>query len=330
VIAGAGFKDNVTLSHAAREESGFIRAGLDAALIRLPFDGTQVTLSLGGEDTRYLTSKSVNHEDNAFAQAEVRRFIGNWQLALGAEAGYLDEIIDVSITETNHTAVPVRGTVLAGRPGLRRDLPDGFWLSLELPGGRQYFDAPLDDYWDLGSRFTLGQAFSRKSELSLSYAFLYRTYDSQPALDLSGMAIPNVTRAAQQHDAAFALKHYWDERGRWRSITKLSFRSNSDNASGYFNYRRIQAAQQLRFQTRAWLLSGEVRLARYEFPGQSIGPPGNEPRIRSDVTFNARAERQVVKYVRIYAQFDHEQTFSNLKLDQYDVNTVSGGLMVEF
>src|SRR6266567_2293285 len=49
---GGGYRDNVAFSHATREGSAFTRAGLEGALIRLPFDGTQVSLALSGEDTR--------------------------------------------------------------------------------------------------------------------------------------------------------------------------------------------------------------------------------------------------------------------------------------
>jgi hypothetical protein len=330
LTAGGGYRDNVAYSHAAPEGSAFTRAGLEATLIRLPFDGTQVALSLNGEDTRYLTSKSVDHEDTASAQGEIRRYLGDWQLGFGLEGGYLDQVVDLSITESSQLAVPVRGIVLIGRPLVRRDFTGGFWMSLELPGSRQYFDAPLDDYWELGPKFTLGQAFVDKSEVTLSYAFTHRDYDSQFALSLTGGVIPNLTRSASQHDAALVLKHYWDQKQRWRSVTRFSFRHSSDNASGYFDYRRVQVSEQLRFQTKVWLVNGEVRLGRYVFPQQGVDGPGTEPRFRTDLIFNARAEREIVKHLRLYAQFEHEQTFSNLKLDEYEVNTVSGGLMVEF
>ena len=330
LTTGGGYKDNVTLSHAARESSSFVRSGLEARLIRLPLDGTQVTLLVSGEDTRYLTSKSVDYEDTAVAQAEVRKYIGDWQLAFGAEGGYLDEVIDLSITESNRMAVPVRGAVVRGRPVVQRDFDQGVWMSLELPGSRQYLDAPLDDYWELGPKLTLGQSFANRSEVALSYTFTHRGYDNQLARDVTGAFIPGVTRSDGQHDLALAVKLYCDKQRRWRSLTRASVRGNSDDAGGYFDYRRLQISQQLRFQSKAWLISGEVRVARYEFPGQTVSGPGSDQRSRTDVIVAVRAEGQIVKHLRLYTQFDREQTMSNLKLDEYEVNIVSGGVMVEF
>ena len=45
---------------------------------------------------------------------------------------------------------------------------------------------------------------------------------------------------------------------------------------------------------------------------------------------NLRCERRLSGFLRIFAEYDHVQTISNLALEQYAVNTVKGGLMWTF
>ena len=96
-----GYNDNVTLSHAAPESSPFVRFGVEAAASRLTLGGTQYSFFLTGEDTQYFDAGPVDHEDFVVGQAEVRRlFNEQWQGALTAEMIYLDQVVDLSITET--------------------------------------------------------------------------------------------------------------------------------------------------------------------------------------------------------------------------------------
>ncbi len=46
--------------------------------------------------------------------------------------------------------------------------------------------------------------------------------------------------------------------------------------------------------------------------------------------FNLRAERELIKHVRLFAQYEHERTYSNLAPDEYAVNTATGGVSLEF
>ena len=46
-LAG-GYKDNVALSQANPEASAFVRTAVDAVAVRLPIDGTQLTILLMG------------------------------------------------------------------------------------------------------------------------------------------------------------------------------------------------------------------------------------------------------------------------------------------
>jgi hypothetical protein len=331
VKAGAGYKDNVTLARKNAESSPFAHVAIEAGLLRLPVDGTQFTLFLIGEDTRYWNAPSVDHENLAMLQMEARRVWANdWEAAFGLEGFYLDQVVDFSITDTNREALPVRGGGMTARPLARRHLSAEVWLSLELPATRQWYEEAVDDYWELGPRISLGRTYGNKSEVSAGYAFTHRGYDEAPAREADGGVLTNTVRAASLQDVFAVWKHHWDAGRHWRSTTRLGYRHSADNASGYFDYERYEVFHQLRWQSGRWELSAEARLSCYRFPVQTVSEEDPHRRRRTDVRFTARAERQMARHVRLYAQFEHERTRSNDPFDEYAVNTVGGGLSFEF
>jgi len=100
--------------------------------------------------------------------------------------------------------------------------------------------------------------------------------------------------------------------------------------SGYFDYDRYSVSQEVRFQTDAWEITAEARLSYYRYPVQTISDTDLRKRERKELTLALRGERQLAKHIRLYVQYDYERTDSNAALDEYTVNTVSGGVMVEF
>jgi len=331
IKAGIGYKDNLTLAPDPRESSPFAASALEAFAIRHSENGHQLMALATFEDARYWSGNTVDHEDLGIAQAEWRRFWANdWQAALGVEGIYLDQVVDLSVTEAVRQPLPIRGWILTVRPGTRRELSAQTWLALELPVARQLYDGPIDDHWEAGPKVVVGHNLGGQTEVSLTYAFTYRDYDEEVARDSAGAAVTNTVRSTDQHDIAGAWKHYWDVARHWRSVTKLGYRHSSDNFSGYFDYERYSVSQEIRFQTDAWEISAEARLSRYRYPVQTVSDTDLRKRERKELTLALRAERQLARHVRLYAQYDYERTDSNASLDEYAVNTVSGGVMVEF
>jgi hypothetical protein len=332
---GGGFKDNVALSESQPESSAFLRTAIDAVAVRLPVDGLQTTLLLLGEDTRYFSARTVDHEDFIFGQAELRRFWANgWQAAISLEGAYLDQVIDLSITQTNQTRLAVKGGTFVGRPIARWELSSQWWLMAELPITRQLFDSVPDDYWILAPKLSLGRVYGPGSEVAVSYEFADRPYDEDPARRADRSEIPNETRVTWQHEAQVAWKHYWDARKRFRTLSRASYRLSSDRVGEYFDYGRVQLSQQGRFRDGPWELTAEIRLAWYRFPHQTGAAPNGDPlpedRERSDLTLIIRAERGLGRHLRLFAEYEHAQTLSNLDQEEYSANTVLGGVGVEF
>lgn len=324
---GAGYNDNVTLAHSAPEQAPFIYSGLDAVFSRLPVDGNLLNLALTADDARFLGGGSVDNESLVLASGEARKlFASGWQPGLAAQWFYQDQVLDVSTTETNQEALPVRGHTVTARPGVRLEVSPRWWFALDAPVTRQFFEAPLDDYWEGGAKASLGSSYGHKSDLTASYEATHRGYDEDPALDAAGVPLGDESKALWQHDVRLSWRHYWDERRRWRTTARLGFKANRDNASGYFDFNRYQAAGQLRYRTKVWTLTGEAAVYQYYYPVQTTGDPGTPLRERTEVTVGVRCERQIVKAWQVFAEYDHERVMGNLALEEYAINKVKAGV----
>ncbi len=324
---GAGYNDNVTLAHSHPEQAPFICSGLDAVISRLPVDDNLLNLTVTAEDARFLGSVPVDNESVVLASGEARKlFSTGWQPGLAAQWFYQDQVLDVSTTETNQQALLVRGQTVTGRPGVRFEFAPHWWWTVEAPVTRQFFDEPLDDYWEAGTKASLGFTYGHKSDVTASYDIIHRGYDEDAALDAEGDPLDHQSKALWQHDVRLAWRHYWDEQRRWRTTAKVGFKANRDNASGYFDFNRYQAAGQVRYRTRTWTLTGEAAAYRYDYAVQTIGGPGTPRRERTEVTAGVRCERQIAKAWQVFAEYDHERVMGNLAVEEYSVNKVQAGV----
>src|SRR5262245_12551731 len=110
LITGAGYKDNLLLSHANAEESAFFKSGLELFVTRLPKEGPEFQFSLSGEDLRFFSSESVEKEQLLFTEARVVQELGaTWAASIGLEYVYLDQVMDLSAGDPLLTVVRARG-----------------------------------------------------------------------------------------------------------------------------------------------------------------------------------------------------------------------------
>lgn len=341
VRTGGGYKDNVTLASTSPESSPFFRSGLELAVLHPPWKGTEITLFLDAEDTRYFSSRTVDDEQTVFAQGEIKhQWLNDWQAGIAVESSYQNQVVDISVNDligtvispTNH-AIQVRGESAAARPSVRRDLSGKSWLAFEFPVMRQFFDLPLDDHWEGGPSVTCGVRYGDGSEVTFAYDYLYREYDTAVLRTRAGDPV-NQTRTVDQHEFRWAWKHYWDEDRRWRTTVKVGYRASSDNGSGYYDYNRTLVSAALRWRKHPWEVLAEARYAHYQFPVQTVGSLmlNGDPskRRRSDWSVRLRVERELMRHLKGFAEYDCEQSISNVSIEEYTVNTISGGLMVEY
>src|SRR5205807_660447 len=126
---GLGYKDNLLLSEINREASPFVTGALEASLLRLPIDGTQVLAFISGEDTRYWEGHRLPKEQLIFGQAQIKRQLpADWTIGITLQSVYHDTVFDASITETNLTPVRAKGYSFKAAPSVRREFLKKNWV----------------------------------------------------------------------------------------------------------------------------------------------------------------------------------------------------------
>lgn len=328
---GFGFKDNVLLSPAARQDSAFFASGFDAMFIRLPINGPQFLFFLTGDDFRYLNEIGVDKEQSLVAIAKLQKeFASVWEAALGIEYFYQDQVFDVSATEADLTTVQLKAHALRGVPGIQRKLGEHYRLKLEFPASRQYLREPLDDYWEGGPKLVFEREYGRRSSAFVSYQYEQRFYDSRLKTDRAGEPIANSLLQFEQHEFELGNRHYWDQQRRWRSDTKFNVELNLDNGAGYFDYERYQFSQQLRYSSQSWMIRGQAKVTYYDYSVQTIAPESSETREFTTLGFLLRGEKNLTKSLKLFAEYDYEQAFSNRPFHEYRANTIQAGVDWEF
>ncbi|MEW6305270.1 MAG: hypothetical protein AB1705_17480 [Verrucomicrobiota bacterium] len=327
---GFGYKDNVTLANRAAEKSPFLQSGLDFSVARLPVDGNQFLFTVSGEETRYFDTTLVDDELLFLAVAQFRRFSGkDWQWHVTANYIYQDRIVDGSTFETNVGTLNIRGHSAILRAGARRTLAGSTWLELEGVAERHLLVLPLDDYWTAGPKLTLGCDYGHRSTFNVAYAYNHRLFDQRARLDSSGFALPGPLRL-EEHVVGVEWRHNFDPKRRWRSVTRLTFATARDNASGFFDYARWQVAQQLRFVSRAGEIRAVANITDYDYDVQTIAPSEAQNRVKTLLHFELRGEKKLTKHTSVFAAGEYERSLSNILLDEYDATTVSAGLSWSF
>lgn len=329
---GSGYKDNVLLDNVASENSAFVRGGLDVNIVRLPFDGTQVMLLFSGEQTRFAEATGVDQESLLLTVAQIKKYWGEaWVAGVTAQHYYQDQVFDASTTEASRTTLRAKGHTLALRPSLRRNLGHDFWLEGELALERSLFSGLLDSFWAGGPKAAWGRNYGHRSEVALSHEFNRRSYDQRQALDATGVAaLRGNGLTFEQHEVALENRHCWDAARRWRSATRLGFSANQDNGGGFFDYRRFQCSEQLRFTTRAWDLRAKARFSYYDYSTQTVSAGDPATRRKTILALEVRAERTLAKHWKVHGTWEHERSLSNLALDEYRVNTLAAGVNWDF
>jgi len=327
---GFGYKDNLALSPTNREHSIYILSGLDATVLRLPLDGRQFTFFVTGEDTRFLQGHEVKYEQFLAAMAEFKADIApNWNAGALLQYTYQNQIYDVSTIEATLGPVRVEGHRIGFLPSLRRDFPKDFWLQIEPGAARQFFKEPLDDYWEPAARLTLGRGYGFRSAISLSYDIRQLIFDTREQVARDGTVLTGQLLEYRQHEVEMSLRHNWDARRRWRTNTRLSFQLNDDNGPGFYDYRRYQILQQIRYVEGAWDLKGSAKVSYYDFLVQPATASDASARAKTIVTFSLQAERKLTKYLKLFAEYEHEHSLSNRPTEEYHVNRVVGGIDFE-
>ena|GEM_PF-961520 len=331
LLTGAGYKDNLLLGYHNPQASGFSHLVGEFTLWRLPDRGWQFYAYLLGDDIRYFSSEVVKKEQVLMALAQLKKdFDSGWRWTLGHQYLYFDQVLDVSSSQDLLTPLPVTGHSFSPKTALRRDLARSNWVEIELELMRQSFALPLDDYWEAGPRLTLGRNYGHKSEVSVGYEFNRRFYDTRRATDAGGVEIPGAELTYDLHRLDAVWKHHFDAKRRWQAVTRVIFERNADSGAGYYDYWKYQFGEQLRFHQGRWDLRGQLKWTRYDYRLKKAGPATDALLERALLALEFKAEFEVAKGLKLFAEYQFERSLSNDPLNRYRVNTFGTGLNWEF
>lgn len=329
VRVGGGYRDNVLLSSVNPVAAGLVSAGGDFLLSRLPTDGTEVSVMVSGDYSHFVDATAAEPEAIVLAQGEVKRDLGKrWLAGVRGQYVFLHQVFDVSATEADLTTVTARGHTVLLSPSLRKGWGQGWAVEGALDGSWQYFESPLDPYWEAVPTARFLREFGRRGELGLSYRLSQRWYDGRPPLAADGSELPGELEFTA-HELELKGRWTWDEARRWSTQVRLGFVDNQDNGGGYFDYDRYSAGLQMRYRASSWSLRAEVRARWYDYAVQGSDGPGSDLRHKTDLGFNVRGDYRLGRKWTVYAEYDREMTRDTMPVSDYHANGVSLGVELE-
>jgi hypothetical protein len=328
--AGFGYKDNVLLSQSGEKQSAFWTTGLDLLLWRLPTHGWQFNFLLSGDDFRYVRAVGVENEQLLIAQAQLTKsFEPDLKLTIPVQYIYLNQVFDVSATERVKSIGKVLGHSIALRPTLRKEL-GRYWVEGEGSVLRQYFVRPLDDYWQIGPKLSVGRQLDDKSSLVLDHEIHWLLYDHRRQTDLRGTDLAGTSLQLQTQVIELVYNRRWDKADQLSSATKLAFELSDDQGPGFYDYQLYRLSQQVGYRAKTWQITAQFKVGHYEYAHQRVSSIDPALRYKTGLTYDFRVEKNVTKSFKIFASFVHDRSISNLGFDRYGVSTTATGIDWQF
>jgi hypothetical protein len=322
----AGYRDNLLLSPTNPESSPLLRAQLDLMTLKVPVGNFDGFVYLNIAEDRYLSGERTDHERTIILAGEAR-----WQRSDTFKAGWalqsyhMDQVLDVSVTETDLSTAQLQVTGFVTGPNIRWDFAPAF-LEAKATGRRDRYRSDVDGYFESEAFLRAGAAFGRH-EVGVSAARRMRDHDSRPQFTISGRPISGSILETRQMDAiADWTIHLGDDKKR-RMVTSVGRQWNRDNGSGYFNFERDLARTRLYWKTGDWEHELGLEYNRYEFPGQFVGIGINpELRYKREIRGSWEVTRQLSRKLAAFLVVQREQSSSNDDRSRFTVQTIYAGV----
>jgi hypothetical protein len=329
---GVGYKDNVLLAPSGGEGSGFVSSGLDLTLFRLPLDGWEFNLTMVGEDVRYFRKPAgLSGEDLFLSSAQLQRYFRSaWRVGLEVRYSYVDQVLQEVLSVGGFRTIEAKGNTLGVRPFVRRELSTNWWVQLEAPLARDWWQAPLDASWKWGGQAGLGFSYGTHSQVVLEGGGSYLPHDEWLARDPAGIELTGKKLALWREVAELKWDQHFGAKEHWSTVSRLGFTHSRDNGGGFYDFNRYYVSQELRYHTSDWELKGSAGFSYYQFPVQTIATPPAPTLHLGTFHVNFRAERRIYKSFRSFATYEFEQTDSNDPASQYAYHLWAGGVSWEF
>jgi hypothetical protein len=322
VQTGFGFRDNVLLSNAGEERSGFVRSGLDATVWRAPQGRADFFAALKAEGTRYFSARTVNEESAAILLTEWRYLIADvFKFSLDARGYSFDQIYDASDTDLQQVVTEVKTLGASIGPKARWTLRPTWWIEAQADAKRLTYPDGANNRSVREGTLRLGWQPGTRFEASVAGTEGRRNYDLREQNSVSGRLLAGTLLRIAEREGEFRIDATWDAAGRWKTSTRASVLRFLDNGVGYLNYRQRKITHEVELTTDDWLVALRGSARRVEFGLQTVGTgPSPTPQIRDDISAELHIERKLSARWTAYAEYKWERNRSNDVLASYYLN----------
>lgn len=324
-LSGAvGHRDNVYRGSENTVSAYLARARLEYFLLRAAEDDLDFYAFLTAENSWFF-DRSISDERLAMVVAEVRKHLpGDWALGTVFQSYYSEQVMDASADNVEVGVVGLKGMGLRLDPFIHRKFGGGAFVEGGVTVGRSFFQAPLDDFTEMGPTMSIG--FGEEWRLEAGYEWLFRSFDTRKAADRDGFAIPNSELTFEIHRAKTVLGRDWGEGNQWWTETGFDVKINKDSGGSFYDYTRYGLWQTVRYRRDVWEMRGMVSVARFEYDVQAGQVGGSKLRSRTTMEFEGSFRRYLTRMVYLSVEYRREQARGDQRMGDYSVDTIIGGL----
>ncbi|MCX6954100.1 MAG: hypothetical protein NTV51_18275 [Verrucomicrobia bacterium] len=320
VFAGAGYRDNVLLSHGGEEGSSFLRGGVDGGA-SWSRGRMSAYAALRATGTRYFTTRDFDHEEQAILLSEWSYRIGQLKLTLGGNASYSHLIYDVSQIESRQTVAEVKRTAGGLGPTVRWTFARSWWVEAQAAGRRDVYPDGYNNRGVHDGSLRFAWAPGRRFEASLAATEARRHYDVREEYSGVGLPIGGTLLKIVEREAELRLKATLDQAAHWQTDTRASAAHFVDNGAGYLEYHERKVRQEVDWTSGDWRVECEAGARRLEYARQTVGlgvaPPA---RVRDAFFGRLLVERALTPRWTVYAEYNWERNRCNDPIESYSMN----------
>ena len=318
----AGYDDNVLRGPFLEQVSLFYGGSIDAFLWRLPAEGKfDFYTYLLAEAVVYPDVAEIDQEIIVLSQSKLGKKVTD-RLNLGTvfQYTYADQVYDVSVSELDRDTTTLRFQQWGGRLSVERIFAGDFRILLDYNFKRVNFDDPADDYTAPSLKLSLKRPLGDNSKMIFSYEWGGKDYDERRQRDESGNTIAAAALRWTWQEFVFDIRQKFGENGKFGNSTKIFWKINRDNGSGYYNFDRFGVKEKVRYEFGKFELEFSAKVSRYEYDVQTVSSVDDTLYSRTDLSAKVRISRKIGEKFNFYGEYAWEQSLSMRSRDAYDQN----------
>lgn len=319
---GVGFRDNVLLSHAAEQRSGFVRGGVDATIWLPPSTRFDYRATINATGRRYFSTQSVNHEEQVIALTTWSYRAGNaFAFSVDGVGSYSHLLYDVSDTDVLLVVSEIKRSMGALGPTVRWSFLPTWFVEAQGAGRRETYPDGFNNRTIREGSMRIGWKPGTRFEASIAAKRWRRDYDVREQYNVAGQAIYGTALAIREREVELRLKAKLDAAGRWATVTRANGTRFSDNGSGFLDYRERSLGEELDWAGDEWKVVFSAAAKRREYGLQKVGVGvARPPRVRDAFESFVRLERTLTPNWTAFAEYLWERNRSNDAIASYNVN----------